>query len=444
MFDCKKLSSVVLFAMACSLPLGAISCKKSADNESEDDDTAAVGGGGGSGGSSTSQDAAVPQVGAIVLQNLGTGDAAASLAEDENKCKQDELGIFGMALGGASHTAPLTAKLLLGNETEDFDGDGDSDCDDLAAAEAQKVNGEGGAGILMHLICGELFTKNSNVVSLAFQETKESGTEAMAISFADFSGAAVGNWTAGNIASYPADIRIWGGETFADMTGMIGMSLTNLNKGSLYIKRLGEPGSQGGSISGRIDFANSSGSTCLSSPSEENCNYQQIKFYGGEGDIVDGPPNSFNIRIFADSKKAPTFLALEGRYRYSDALAARTWGSQTSTNAPNIRQVYFRAVQKDGQIWGRFIFRDAAGAQINTYSLSSPNDLTYFSQTQGFCQNLGSDSPVACSAVTYTDYDSLWDGEDNMENLTASPVDISWDGAPSSQQFCTVQGCLTP
>jgi len=437
---------VSMGALSAGLVFGASACKKSAEAEGDEASTVTGTGGGGGSGSTSAYDPAIPQVGSIVLSTLGTGEtAAAALTEgDETNCGQSSLGIFGMALGGACHTAPLAAKMMLGNQTGDFDGDGDSDCDDLVAAQAGAASGGGGAGILMHLICGEVFKKTANVTSLAFQETKEAQTETIGISFADFSGAGVGSWTAGNIASYPADIRIWGGTTFGDLSGMVAMSLQNLNEGSLYINRLGEPGSTGGGISGRIDFANADGSDCEETPSADHCNFQQVKFYGGEGDIVDGPPNSFHLRIFADSKVAPKFLALEGRYRYSDALAARTWGSHAGTNAPNIRQVYFRAVQKDGQIWGRFIFRDGSGAQITTYTIASPNDLTYFAQEQGFCQNLGSQAPVACSAISYATYNDLWVGEDAMENLTSSPANVNWTGAPARQELCTLSQCLTP
>ena len=373
-----------------------------------------------------------------MLEGLGTTPAQGAglaLADDE-KCKQSSLGIFGMALGGACHTAPLGAMLLLGSETGDFDGDGDTDCDDLAAAESKRVDGQGGPGLLMNLVCGDIFKTYSNITTLASQETKGSSTEAMGISFKDFAGNGVGSWTAGNAASYPANVRIWGGTTIADMTGMIAMNLTSVNKGALYLKRLASPAEAGSGISGRVDFSNTTGASCKTTPNSENCNFQQIKFYGGEGEIVDGPPNSFNLRIFADNKLAPTFLALEGRYRYSDASAARTFGTDPATNARNFRQIYFRAVQKGGQIWGRFIFRDGAAAQITTYTVGNTNDLAGYGAEAGFCYNLGVEAAVPCTDVNYLDYASLWQGEEVLENLTASPAEVDWTGAPARQELC--------
>lgn len=444
----KSLSSRIVACAALSLAIQSslFACKKTvADEPSSEEEVTSTSGGGGS-SSNNSLNPGVPQVGSIVLTGLGTGESTqASLTAGESDCRQDELGVFGMALGGACHTAPLGAKLMLGNTTGDFDGDGDADCADLDAAKVSQASGGPGPGILMHLVCGDVFKQTPNVKSLAFENQKDGGgTEALSISFADFTGRGVGSWTAGNSASYPANIRLWVGDTLSNLGGIFAMDLESRDKGTLYLARLGNPGESGAAFSGKISFANATGTACASAPSASSCNFQQIKFYGGEGDVVDGPPNSFNLRIFADSKTAPTFMALEGRYRYSEAVANRTWGDGTpsaATGLRNIREIYFRAVQKSGQIWGRFIFRKGDGTTVDTY-MATDDIKNTISSVAGVCQNLGSSATVACTEIEYTDYDSLWVGETNMENLTSSPVDIDWTGAPDKEQLCTTVGCV--
>ena len=67
------------------------------------------------------QDAALPDARPIAL---GSGGTSLSLTENEDSCERyGELGVFGIPLGLACHTAPLVGHMLYGDH-DDRDGDG--------------------------------------------------------------------------------------------------------------------------------------------------------------------------------------------------------------------------------------------------------------------------------------------------------------------------------
>jgi hypothetical protein len=433
----RKLTTVII---ACSLA-AFVSCKKEEEEDDEEvEETGNGGNGGGGAGGGSGGSSALPQVGAINLGMLGTGEAAGLRLQDgppggASECSQGSLGLFGLALGAACHTAPLAANLLIGNGSGDHDGDGDMDCDDLAAAKASGGN----AGMLLHLMCEQVMLDNSNVTSLAGQDD-ESGV--FAISFADFANdtTAVGSWTQGNAASYPADIRAWNGAGFDSLKGIFSLGMTDINNGHLHLD-MQDPET---SLAASVQFSNKGdAAACASGPSSETCNWQDIKLYSGEDETM-GAPNGFHLKIFADSKEAPTFLGLEGRYRYTEAGAAAAFGSSAGDGAcgdevATIRSIYFTAVQKGGQVWGKFFLRDENGDVIEC--MAAGIDI-FGSLADGICQNVGEAGEADCTEIDESDYAGLWEGEADFDNITASPVPDVWGtDAPTGAGLCTTSGC---
>jgi hypothetical protein len=378
----------------------------------------------------------VPQVGAIALERLGTQGAPAALALADT-CGQGALGVMGFALGGACNTAPFASRIMIGSRNGDFDGDGDMDCDDFAAAKAASQD----PGILLSLLCEKVMQANDNVVSLAF----EGGTqEAFAISFKDFQNdvPAVGMWSHGTAASYPADIRIFKGPDLDTLKGTLALSLTDPNNGAVKIAGFGDTGK----FSADLAFSNKKQTgKCADAPSTTNCHWQDIRIYGGEASTVGGPPNGFHLKIFAEDKEKPSFIALEGKYRYTAAtIADITKGQQGCPGAElaKLRNVYFQTVQRGGQIWGKFTFLDEAGQSLSCDLGGGVDPFALMARADGICQNVGSDRWVPCTEVDYTKYVGLWQGEDAFATVTESPVsEDTWANPPTERGLCTSSGC---
>lgn len=417
--------------------------KKDKDDSSDSSSSTVSGASSGGAGSSAAVDTDVPQVGAISLEHLGV--AAAGLRGmsllDEGGCDQATLGVMGFALGGACNTAPFVSQIMLGSRDGDFDGDGDTDCADLKAAKDAGKE----PGILLSLLCEDAMLATANVTSLAFATGKTGPNEAFAVSFKDFQNdvPAVGTWTHGSTESYPADIRIFRGSSLDALAGHVAMSLTDPNNGSVKLAGFGT----NAQFTADLAFSNKAQvSACAASPSTATCHWQDIRIYGGEGSTADGPPNGFHLKIFADSKAAPTFLALEGKYRYTAATAAALTAGQSGCpggELPKLRTAYFQTVQHGGQIWGRFYFLDENGLNL-TCNLGGVDPFALLARPEGICQNPGSDAWVTCEAIDYTLYTDMWQGEAAFNNVTESPVsDDVWANPPTASGLCTSSGCNT-
>jgi hypothetical protein len=437
------------------LGFGLTHCQKQGEDDkaaSDQTDPVLPTGGVGSAGTKSDSSVAVPNVGSINLSTIADpADAALMLADDssEAKCDRQNLGAFGLAIGAACHTSGFASKLLLGSESGDFDGNGSIDCGDFQYAKSHHKEGaDDGPGILLNLMCQGVFLNNDNVTSFAWEDLKNPKNKAMAVSFADYENdiTAVGSWTKGNAASYPADIRIWGGDSVATALPVIGMGLTSLNNGVVAFEDLG-----GTKFKVQVEYANKTETAnCIEAPSKENCHWQDIKLFGGDGLIEKGPPNQFHLRIFADSKDAPTFLALEGRYGYSAESAAKAFApSAEDANRPDlraIRSVYFQVVKKGGQVWGRLVFKDE-NDELLKWETASPGGtvdiMAKLAADDGICQNSDSAEWVTCDKVTYTDYADLWEGSEKFESVTASPVKVEWlTGKPEKQGLCNINKCI--
>lgn len=391
----------------------------------------------GGSGSTATTDADVPQINVINLGGLGM-ESGAELRlvseedgeDDESECDQSNtLGVFGMALGGACHSASLAGQLLLG-EDPDTDGDGEVTCDDLTDD----------SGVLVQLMCQEMLDGIPNVVSIMDDEGDDG---AFAISFEEIEGMvpadAAGTWTRGAAANFPAHLSLMTGESPAGLIPMLAIGLESLNEGRVYV----DMESEEVNIHGRVDFANSEDTTdCQSDLSK--CHRQEIRIYAGEGE-VQGPPNGFHITIYADDKEAPTFIALEGKYRYTEEGADSQFGGSQITSLPDVRQLYFQAVQKGEQIWGKFFFRDEAGELLEHYMAQISGDL-FEQMSEGVCQDLGSSDWTECSDVDGSDYVDSFVGEDDYDLITESPGTtdgIVYPDVPTEEGICDNTGsCL--
>lgn len=433
----KKINLALTYALALGMSLSACD-KKAAETASDDAGTPTLPAGGVGATGSASSDVQIPNVGSISLGGFDEDVSLSLLAEESNGCEQPNLGAFGLAIGAACHTAPLAASLLLGNKGNgDHDGDGDIDCDDFKLAEANKTGEDDGPGMLMHLMCQDIFLQNKNVTSFAFEDG-----EGIGISFEDFSNnadsPAVGSWSTGNLASYPADIRIWHGASFAEAAPAIAMSLKNINNGIVALDKFGDTDFQV-----KVEFSNNTDTSgCEANPSKETCHWQRIQIYAGEGLIVDGPPNGFHIMIYADAKENAKFMAIEGKYVYSAETAAAGFKDDNGVTydwATNLRNAYFKTVKKGSQLWGEFHFTDA-NDDLVVWNVGSTN--IFEGLSNGVCQNLDNDNWVDCTDITPSDYDGLWEGKDNFEKITADPYVVDWTGKPEEPGLCTTTGCI--
>jgi hypothetical protein len=371
---------------------------------------------------------AVPQVGSINLAGLGDDGTAASLrlADDAaDKCNRENMGVFGLALGGACHTSGLAARIMLGSEDGDHNGDGKLDCGDFEEGKDR--------GIVLGMMCGDFFKRFDGIKSFAFAEPAAS--RYLGLSFADFDAddgvTATGSWSKGNAASYPANIRLWGSETSLDaMTGLFAANLASLNEGEVQVD-FNNP-EKGEHLRASSKFTNNlaTKANCASDPSTTNCVFQEVKIYNPDDTNQEGAPNGMHIRIMTDDKLAPTFYMLEGRYMYRAEKVGHLPAFLQAT-----REIYFRAVQQDGQIWGQFEFRDADGALVA--GENALQNLILAAVQQGQCKSISDGSDVTCTAVDPAQYASLWQGREAMDDMSTSPVTADFvNGKPVKQELC--------
>ncbi|SMF81852.1 hypothetical protein [Pseudobacteriovorax antillogorgiicola] len=395
--------------------LGLVGC--GAEEEEEDGDTVTTD--------------TVPQIQAIDLTGLGNGTST-SLVEDDCDAASSG-GIFGLAFGGACHTAPFAENLLLGEDGGDPGGDGTVDC-----ADYDSDNDD--SGILMSLLCESFIQQNPNMVSMGFEDDGS----AIAASFVDFDSTdtmtAVGAWSAGNSDSFPANIRMWSGTTLSDLTGIVGIKLSDLQNGTIYFDSTPFTSTGEQAIQVQVDFsAKDDASNCATSPSTDNCHWQEIRLYAGETLTTNGPPNGFHLRILANDVDAPTFMVLEGRYRYAE-------NPNFGNGMSDTRQIYYQVVENNDVVWGTFAFLDANGDAISTGNTFVDAFLTSLA-SDGICSDdLVTDANNNSQAKTCTElgvdasvWTDLFTGQTDFTNITESPVpDIFSTGAPTESGITTL------
>ena len=368
----------------------------------------------------------VPQVQVINISGIGTSDSA-SLTADTDCDAASNQGIFGLAFGAACHSAPFAENLLLGENGGDPGGDGEVNCSDY-------VSDDDDSGILMSLLCESWIQSNPNLVSVGFEE---SGS-AIAISFEDFDSTdiyeASGAWTAGSDSSYPANIRMWTGTGLSDLSGVVGIALADLNNGRVFFDSAPFAASGETAVQAQVDFsAKDDVSSCVDTPNETNCHWQELSMYAGEEVVSNGPPNGFHIKIFANDIDSPTFMALEGRFRYVD-------GSGFGDDLSAVRQIYFQVVEEDDIVWGTFSFLDEDGELVstsnsflNTFLSTLANDGICSDDLVGDATNFGASKTCTDLGVDSTKWSELFSGLASFGNVTESPIpDIFSSGAPAS------------
>ena len=434
----QRASHWLLPTLALGLTVTTGCAKKKSTTDTSTSTGATVSSGGGTTSSGSSSGSNVPQVSAISLVNLGASSSGLALDDSQPTCNQGKTdGVMGLALGAACATAPLAANIIQGHQSIDFNGDGKIDCNDFTAAKAQGVD----PGLLLNLMCQPVVLNNDNLVSVAVGTT----SAAFAVSFAAWPGdtnSAVGAWSAASSASFPADIRVWSGTTssLAAMTGLAAIALTDINDGAIQVPDL-TMGTKTTPVPISLKFSGKTSTTgCTATNiSDGACNWQETYAYTADDTAAVLPMNGLHLKVWADSKTAPTTIAVEGKYTYDAATAEAQWGSNTT--CPNLHEVatiYFQVVQAGGQDWGMFQFLDANGHQL-TCGNSGPVDyMTNLAQPSGICQNVGASTAVTCTAVNYQNFTSLWAGESAFTAVTASPVSstLFTTGEPTASGVC--------
>lgn len=347
----------------------------------------------------------LPALGAINLSTLGVDPDTASLRlqGDEDCTAAENLGWASWALGPACSLGGLHGELLMGPRGGDFDGDGAVTCADLTAAESQARSAgleDSEAGLLLHMMCEDVFRVTPNVTSLAMQET---ASEAFAISFLDWNSAdafrAQGKWTAGNAGSYPAAIRVWTGGRLADMAGVAAMALDSANKGTLYLD-IPMDGS-GLPLQFLVGFGNAADqAACERSPGVSTCHWSDVRLAAGEA-LGAQAPSGMHIKVLANDKDEPTLLAIQYEYSFSEAAATALFGGEGSPFAADSlpRRIVGKVVQTRDEIWGQYRYLDADGALVTLPDAGADALFAAMADDAGTCQAFGSDQPAAeCSA----------------------------------------------
>lgn len=322
----------------------------------------------------------VPDVQAINLNQLGSSESTKLTAEDQTDCTSTEgRGVFSFALGGACSLSPIVSEFLLGGLSGDYDADGKLTCADYDAAQQKNLN----PGVLLSLMCESVFRDKSNVSKILFESDDKS---LLGISFEPFdtTSSAVGNWNSGNEASYPANIRLYTGATVEGLNGLVAMNLKDRANGTLWLNAGADQ------YSAKITYSSPTDATnCKANPSKTTCFYQDIKIYSQNG-LGGGTPSGIHLQIWVDNKTQPTFYAIEGRYSYTSAQAATiAGGSAEMSPFTGLRDLYFKTVKIDANLWGIFDFKGENSANI-VFPATGLDFLALLRNSAGVCQDLSS------------------------------------------------------
>ena len=355
----------------------------------------------------------LPDVDSVNMNKLGSPESA-NLDETTDCAASENRGIFSIGLGGVCSLAPFVSNLLLGGKSGDYDGDGALTCGDYDAAQAKDQE----PGLLLSLMCDLTFRLKPNLTDLLVEN--ETG-KYLGISFTKFDAqsAAAGAWSAGNDASYPANIRLYQGTDKDNLSGLIAMSLASRTNGTVWV----DTGAEGG-FQAKVTFSTPKDtSQCKSNPSTTTCIHQDVRIYAKNG-LSAQSPYGIHLEVWVDNKESPSFYAIEGRYSYSAAVAEAIWGSQpTLTALAATRDIYFKSVQSGSSLWGVFDFRGENDSTF-TWAPSGIDYLAIMRSSNGICQDLAS---ATRDNISGTCADSMktvpvFAGFDSFAKISASPA----------------------
>jgi len=422
---------------------GANTKDKQGDDSNQTDP--AIGSGGGLANGSDDAEA-LPDASGIRLTAITQSDATATfLAEksSEGKCDDlSQLGIFSLPLGAACTLGPVAGKILYG-ETPDRNEDGKISCKDY-------VSGAKDNGILSAMLCEEEVLRHRQIETIRFTEHRDADQGTIGISFADYDASdavhAVGTWTGRGPASgrYPANIRVWASQQDSsqdpELHGAFAMSLSSHRAGSVVF----DATPFGQEFRGNLEFsAVNDTKRCATAPSRETCHFEDILVHTTENSTPAMSVPAMRMRIYANDKKRLTFLAMEGKIRLTEKSAALWFSKPEDTDAlRSVREIYFRTVLKDKQLWGSFDFKDAAGKTVASYitdAAGNPINLTKLIRDGvagvdygGICQNVGDKDISECTKIRAADYASLWIGDAALTGTDPGYViPVSFAGAPT-------------
>jgi hypothetical protein len=163
------------------------------------------------------------------------------------------------------------------------------------------------------------------------------------------------------------------------------------------------------------------------------------------------------VIAYADNKLTPTFLIVEGKIQITKEIAAEwfqgnsntaTAESEVSKSLLATREIYFRTVQKGGQLWGSFDFRNSDGKTIEAITTDANGkklDLSALIKNgalnqnfAGFCANLGSSDLTACRDIDPSKYEKIWVTDSGMPVLSDDfKIDESFSATPSKSGIIT-------
>ena len=351
----------------------------------------------------------VPDVQAINLNDLGSSQAS-GLTSNETNCSSSEgRGVFSYALGGACSLSPLVSQVLLGGPSGDYDNDGELTCADYDYAQEKKLD----SGILLALMCESVFRAKSNVTKMLFDSEGE-GFLGISFEAFDTSSSAVGSWSSGNDASYPANVRLYTGASIESLSGLVAMNLKDRANGVVWVNAGAD------NFSAKISFSSPTDATnCKSSPSKTNCYYQDIRIYTPSG-LGGGAPSGIHMQIWVDNKTEPSFYAIEGRYTYTASQADTIFADFTPFK--DLRDLYFKTVKVDSNLWGIFDFKGENSANI-VYPTTGQDFLALLRNPAGVCQDLASSTRDNISGTCADSMKnlSIFEGSTTFAKITADP-----------------------
>jgi hypothetical protein len=412
-------------------------------------------------GGISSKDRLVPEATSINLADIGQpatdgltlrGSQNAVVKED---CEMPEyLGVFGLSLGAACNTLKLTENALFG-EGGDRTGDGEIDCSDYKSDEEDQ-------GLLLALLCEPVIQSSPNLVSMRFDDPKND--HKIAVSFEDFDATdaitSIGDWNAvgSDAGRFPANIRYWVADAKSrgaskDLAGVAALKFPSSLVGSIAY----DLNPVGKDFIGRADFsAQLDTSNCIANPSDKTCHYQKAALRETSEEAKDNNPG-MQVIAYANNKRSPSFLIVEGKIQLTKETAASWFGSKSTQTQPEkdviknfleTREIYFRTVQKAGQLWGSFDFRNAEGKTIEAMATDENGKQVDVSAVMkngtlnqefgGFCVNLGSDDLTACRDIDPSKYEGMWVKDAGMPALTDDfKIDADFSGAPTKPGILT-------
>lgn len=268
-------------------------------------------------------------------------------------------------------------------------------------------------------------------------------------SFTDFGSddpRGIGYWRleGGDEQRYPSRMRLWKPNASTVVQGITAWVLQSATEGKVSFDLSAWEKSHAGFFTFKVP---GDANLCRSAPSQEHC-YTQRLYYGrhAENDTIFNP-TGVDGWVMADRIVNPQFLILEGKATYSAADMTRVLGDVPTlpTDLSNLRELYFRVVQTEQEIFFSLHHKDADGNTL-IITMDTPfgrmdagkllRDGLSGQPYGGLCQDLTVGTWKACTTIVPADFNALWLGESAF-NAPTTHVDlgISFDAPPQTTEI---------